>query len=260
MSTDRTIYNLHNALKSPIIITGPHNGWHVPQHYLQNNSPLGVEPYWFDPAHANRRHEACDWGMEPLFNAMAQRDKRLAMLSATHSRLVVDLNRKPETMIYSTSSELSTPIPGNMNLSPTERDKRLDTYYRPYHKALDQLLQDTKAKFGHVLWLDIHSFSPIWQGAPRNVGIGTLKAERSPFSDKAEGWLSKVFGETFKADEPYSMIQPEIRGLSGGYDAALRNGASYFGLEIRNDLLTTPEQISEMSDKIIDFISELEPS
>lgn len=259
MTTQPPIYTLQNALLSPIVLTGPHNGWHVPNLLVNDGKPLGLDTHWFDPANPRRRHEACDWGIHDLFNSIGQKNSNIALLAATHSRLVVDLNRNPDTMIYARSSELDTAIPGNSALGEDSHKIRLENYYTPYHDALDALLQDTKAKFGHVLWLDIHSFTPIWQGQPRTVGVGTLKTAQTDFTDKAEQWLSQTFAAQFRADEPYSMAKPEFRNLSGGYSAALRNDATYFGLEIRNDLLQTPEQIEDMAEKMLGLIEALQP-
>lgn len=257
MTTQPPIYTLHNALLSPIILTGPHNGWYVPSQLIHGGKPLGLDTHWFDPADPLRRHEACDWGIYDLFNSIGQKNSNIALLGATHSRLVVDLNRNPNTMIYDRSSELDTVIPGNTALDEGEHKSRLENYYMPYHDVLDALLQDTKAKFGHVLWLDMHSFTPIWQGQPRTVGVGTLKTAQTAFTNKAEEWLAQTFGGQFKADEPYSMRKPEFRNISGGYSASIRNNVPYFGLEIRNDLLQTSEQIEDMALKILGLIEAL---
>lgn len=246
-----------NALRSPVILTGPHNGWMVPDEFTLNGKPLGLEKYWFDPQSLNRRHEACDWGIQPLFNAIARKNNSIALLGGTISRLVVDLNRTENYLIYNSSSEDQFGIPGNSNLSAAQIYKRRAQYYDPYHKALDELLVSTREKFGTAIWIDMHSFSPLWLGAPRLVGIGTLKIAQTAHTEKIENQLHKNFGEAFVPDEPYSMLLPENQIISGSLAAAKRNNIEYFGLEIRNDLLQTPNQIENMGDKLLDLIPHL---
>lgn len=240
-----------------MVLTGPHNGWHVPDEFISESLPLGVEPYWFDPHAENHRHEACDWGMQPLFEEIAARNTDICLLGASVSRLVVDLNRIPSIMVYETSSETGEAIPGNMNLSSDELERRLYTYYAPYHAELDRVLQITKEKYGQVIWLDMHSFTPVWQGKKRPVGIGTLKMERNDFTLGTEKILEDTFGELFCADDPYDLSLSPYREINAGGVAAERNDVDYFGIEIRNDLLIGDTQIRTMADQIIKLIGKL---
>ena len=251
------IVQIKNESKSTVVLTGPHNGWSVPDTYTQEGKPLGVETYWFDPNAENRRHEACDWGMQNLFDEIENQNSDICLVSAQISRLVVDLNRIPSVMVYETSSETGEPIPGNMNLDDTEIQQRLDTYYTPYQSTIDHILQDTKEKFGHVIWLDMHSFTPTWQGEKRNVGIGTLKMERNDFTLGVEKLLEKRFQDHFVADHPYDLSLSPYREINAGGVIAARNNVDYFGIEIRNDLLNTPNQLKAMASGLLDIINQL---
>ena len=253
MNKETDIISIKNFGKTPIILTGPHNGWNVPQSLMCNGKPLGVEEYWFDPANPQHRHEACDWGMAQLFDEIEKQNPEICLFAAKNSRLVVDLNRTPKLIIYENSSETGEPIPGNTGLSTEQKQGRMDTYYHPYHQAVDQVLQGTIDKFGHALWIDMHSFTPIWNGTPREVGIGTLKTHTTPFSEKAEQKLEQLFRELFVPDQPYPMYLDENRQLSSGVEISARNNVEYFGLEIRNDLLSTTHQITVMAEQMINF-------
>lgn len=256
--TQKKIVSVTNEGASPIVLTGPHNGWRVPDELTKDGAPLGLPVYWFDPQNDNHRHEACDWGMQALFNEISAQRPDICLVSAELSRLVVDLNRVPSDIIYSTSSETNTPLAGNTNLPEGEKERRLQSYYAPYHAQVDKTLQGTQEKFAQKpLWIDMHSFTPVWQGNPRAVGVGTLKLEKTAFTDKAEGYLSATFGALFKPDQPYDMRVSPSRDISAGREIAERNNMEYLGLEIRNDLLRTPEQIKDIASKMIGLIDHL---
>ncbi len=251
MNTQTDIITIKNLGGSPIILTGPHNGWGIPDDYLDGGKPLGLDPYWFDPKAENRRHEACDWGMQDLFNIIENKAPEITLASAQMSRLLVDLNRIPSVMIYESSSETGADIPLNMNLDTAEKAKREALFYDPYHAKVDKAIQTLKDKHGDVLWIDMHSFTPTWNGVPRPVGVGSLKLDKSPLNEKAEKWLNEQFGELFVPDEPYDLRVSPFREINGGSLIAERNGLEYFGLEIRSDLLSTPAQLNAMADQMI---------
>lgn len=251
MTQNTDTVKIANAGNSPIVLTGSHNGWNVPDEFYEGGNPLGVEPYWFDPAHELRRHEACDWGMQDLFDEIARQSNDICLMAAQYSRLVADLNRIPSLAFYEGSSETGEHIPGNIMLSDAERQRRLETYYTPYHDRIDHVMQATLKEFGAVIWIDMHSFSPVWHGKKRHVGIGTLKLEKTVLTNKAEAFLEKEFEEIFVPDQPYDLSISPHREMNGGNLIAERNNLEYFGLEIRNDLLATPAQLTTMAEKMI---------
>lgn len=257
MTQNYTASKILNEGASPVVLTGPHNGWIVPDEYVYNGKPLGVETYWFDPLAENRRHEACDWGMAPLFEAIQKRSNDYCMLSSEISRLVVDLNRIPAMIIYEGSSETGEDIPGNQKLAEDHVQTRIEKFYNPYHDALSKILADTKEKFGRVIWLDLHSFTPIWQGRPRKTGVGTLKLVKNDYTLKIEELLEGAFKEMFAPDLPYDLSLSPHREINAGSHAGDKHGVDYFGIEIRNDLVSSEKQIDIMAETLIDIIEKL---
>ena len=251
MTKNSDTVKVTNAGNSPIVFTGPHNGWAVPEDFYVDGNPLGVEPHWFDPKSELRRHEACDWGMQNLFNEIERQTSDICLVAAQYSRLLVDINRIPSLIVYEGSSETGEHIHGNMMLGDAEKQKRMDAYYTPYHETVDKVMQDTLKKFGAVIWIDMHSFTPVWQGEPRHVGIGTLKLEKTVLTNKAEAYLEREFKDMFVPDQPYDLAISPHREMNGGNLIAERNNLEYFGLEIRNDLLGTPAQIEIMAEKLV---------
>ena len=60
-------------------------------------------------------------------------------------------------------------------LSFEEAQRRIETYYRPYHSALQQLITDTKERFGCCLLVDCHSMPSI--GGPMDLDPGRRRVD-----------------------------------------------------------------------------------
>lgn len=60
-------------------------------------------------------------------------------------------------------------------LSFAEAERRIETLYRPYHRALRDLVSATQAKFGHCLLVDCHSMPSI--GGPGESDDGTERVD-----------------------------------------------------------------------------------
>jgi predicted N-formylglutamate amidohydrolase len=102
--------------------------------------------------------------------------RRLSMLLdaplvlSGYSRLVIDCNRPLRSAGSIAEQSDGVPVPGNRGLSPLERERRVNALYRPYHDAIDRLL-DTRTRRPSLL-LSIHSFTPVLNGRPRPWHIG----------------------------------------------------------------------------------------
>jgi len=119
----------------PVILAGPHNGYAVPPAlYDDAFRPLGLHRSCFDPL----------------------------------SPFTSEDSMKPH------SSDNASPIPLNVDLSDDHVTQRTETFYDPFHDTLRDTIQKIRTKFGRVIFLDLHSFTPVWKGQPRDVQIGTL--------------------------------------------------------------------------------------
>lgn len=240
---DPAPYTLVEA-ESPIIITGPHNGFYVPPTLYDGKKPLGLHKSVFNPLSPFRRHEACDWGLYRLFRALqdkqhANKRHKCSYISGNYSRLVTDLNRTAMRSMDKQSSETKNIIPGNNGLSKKQMQERIDLIHTPYHKALAALIKRKKKKYGYVVFLDLHSFTPVWQNKTREVHIGTLAFYGNPverFIAQKIMQPCKNNGWNFVTHEPYNMNEsPKSRqGIAKKIE---KNGTVYTGIEIRNDLL-----------------------
>lgn len=103
------------------------------------------------------------------------------MLVAHVSRYVVDLNRSERDLdhesvegapanaratrgiVWRLTSEGTRVLDGA--ISKAELERRLDTYYRPYHNALTRLIARKRAQFGHALVVAAHSMPSVGRAA-----------------------------------------------------------------------------------------------
>jgi len=143
--------------KVPFILSVPHCGTDFPEelkdHYVPEKMAAPDDTDWF----VHRLYEfASDLGITIIY--------------AKYSRWVIDLNRDPEsaplyndgriiTGLTPDTDFLGDPIYRNKDLVPdqNEVERRLEKYYWPYYKAIQDLLNERKSEFGKALLWDAHS-------------------------------------------------------------------------------------------------------
>lgn len=139
----------------PIVVSCPHSGTQIPADILQQ----------MDHSVASQLDDT-DWFVHELYG-FAQ-NLGITLIHATYSRYVVDLNRDPSgRKLYTDARSETTLVPkktfGGQSLyaeagpNPQEVERRIKTYYNPYHDALRALLQELRNSHGHVLLWDAHS-------------------------------------------------------------------------------------------------------
>ena len=124
---------------------------------------LGIDPALL------QLHIASDIGVAGIAERMAQRPGTAAFLGNV-SRLVCDFNREEGAPAIIPIASDGHAIPGN-SLSHETHEARLDRFYRPYHAALADLLDDKPP----ALILSLHSFTPSLASSdeqrPWQVGV-----------------------------------------------------------------------------------------
>ncbi|MBB4006696.1 N-formylglutamate amidohydrolase [Allorhizobium taibaishanense] len=119
------------------------------------------------PDSAFERHIAYDIGVEGLTRHLAARLGVPAAMTC-FSRLLIDPNRGEDdpTLIMKISD--GAIVPGNHPITAEQWQHRIETFHRPYHQAVSQLLADVAAESGKApLVLSLHSYTPAWKGVPR---------------------------------------------------------------------------------------------
>jgi predicted N-formylglutamate amidohydrolase len=182
-----------------------------------------------------QRHIAYDIGAGEITRTLA-RSLGVPAVLTHYSRLLIDPNRGLDdpTLIMRLSD--GAIVPGNRRLDQAEREKRVERFYRPYHDAIDRVLDRCLATGVAPALLSVHSFTELWRGTPRPWHVGVLWA--------AEGRLAGPLLDTFRADgdlvvgdnEPYAG---QLEGDTLWQHGTLR-GLVHAALEVRQDLIGTP--------------------
>ena len=95
------------------------------------------------------------------------------MLS-TFSRLLIDPNRGADdpTLVMRVSD--GAIVPGNARIDAAEIERRIRRFWRPYREAIAETAERMIAAGEPPAIVSIHSFTPVWRGAPRVWKIGLL--------------------------------------------------------------------------------------
>jgi N-formylglutamate amidohydrolase len=95
----------------------------------------------------------------------------------------------------------------------SEALERIDTYYRPYHAALTELVEQTKRRFGYAVLIDCHSMPSV--GGPM---------DRDPGARRVDFVLGDAYGA---ACHPALTLAAEAKLRSFGY--AVHRNMPYAG-------------------------------
>ena len=168
---------------APLVFDSPHTGMAFPSDF---RPAISIELC----------ERVADWFVEDLFAGCL--DHGALMLEALFRRAYIDPNRSERDLDLSLvdgdwphpvettektergASLIWKVIDGetaiyDRKLSPEEVAHRIETYWRPYHAALEAALNETHGRFGHVFHVNCHSM-PEW-GDDRWGDTGQRRAD-----------------------------------------------------------------------------------
>ncbi len=199
-------------------------------------------------ADALRSHIAWDPGALPVAQAMA-RQMSASLIYGGVSRLVYDCNRPPEADDAMPANSEDFAIPGNASLSDADRKARVDEVYKPFCLELAGMLDRHRETL--ELMVTIHSFTPVYRGQKRTVELGLLHGEDERFALKMLEEAPADLPLKTCLNEPYSARD----GVAHTLDVhAKPRGLLNVMIEIRNDLIETPEQQQAIADDLVHWI------
>lgn len=202
-------YTLHEGT-APLFISLPHHGTRVPDAIAERLTPEA------------RRVPDTDWHVAELYDFA--RALGASIIVPAYSRYVVDLNR-PEDDVSLYPGQNTTGLCPIVRFSgdpvylpdqaptPEEIAARVDTYWRPYHQALQQELTRIRDLHGRVVLWEGHSIRSevpfLFEGRLPDFNLGTAAgASCSPA-------LQQALDDVLASQSDYSFV---VNGrFRGGY-------------------------------------------
>jgi len=174
------------------------------------------------------------------------------LVFTTVSRLIIDCNREESRADLIPCLSETTEIAGNRDLSPEEKSFRIGLAHRPFHAAIDRVLNERKERGLQSAVVSIHSFTPVYKGQSRPWEIGLIYETDRRLADPVLADLAALGDLTVGDNEPYSPAD-------GVYYTIRRHGEDRqlpcLMIEIRNDEITTPEEESRWSDLLAPMLA-----
>ena len=214
------------------LLLNDHAGFHTPE----SLGDLGLSAeHW-------TKHIVGDWGMEALGRALVQRLKG-SLIEGVYSRAVLDLNRRATDWDMAGAVRDGVEVPRNVDLSPASYAARIQSIHTPYHDEIERFLAEDPGHPDRVI-IHCHSFTDCLMSQPdqsRPWEIGLLHYNATDRAAEALDWLRANTDYTVGDNEPYSLFER----MTGSYALhSLHRDAPAITFEIRQDLLTTPSEIS----------------
>jgi N-formylglutamate deformylase len=189
---------------APLLVSMPHVGTFIPDSIAPRLTA------------AAKSVPDTDWHLERLYDFLDELGA--ARIVATHSRMVIDLNRSPDgTPLYPGASNTELCPTGLFDDRPvyedgqepstTEIAGRIEEYWRPYHQRLETELAAIQANHGIALLFDAHSIRSqvprFFEGRLPDINLGTgggssadpaMAAAALEAAGEAEGYSSVLNG------------------------------------------------------------------
>jgi predicted N-formylglutamate amidohydrolase len=217
---------LRETAPSPFLLTADHAGARIPRLL----GDLGV-------SEAERhRHIGWDIGIAAVTEQLSAALDATAILQS-YSRLVIDCNRRPDVPSAFPEISETTLIPGNAALDDAEKARRRAAIFDPYHAAIALCLETRRQQGRRVIYVAMHSFTPVFKGVHRPMEVAVLY-NRRPALSRALARLLREEGDLVVAENaPYHVTDETDYGVPVHAEAS---GLDYLEIEIRQDLIAAP--------------------
>ncbi|MEO9827107.1 MAG: N-formylglutamate amidohydrolase [Paracoccaceae bacterium] len=233
---DDTLIDVRNATAaSKVVIVCEHASAHIPATF--NNLGLSDD--------ALQSHIAWDPGAMAVATRMMDALDAV-LIAAKTSRLVYDCNRPPDAHDAMPARSEVFDVPGNAGLSAEQKTARVVGYYEPFRTTVAQIME----RIADPVLVTVHSFTPVYHGAMRDVEIGILHDSDARLADAL---LSNADTDHIvRRNEPYGPSDGvthtlKEHGLAGGHLNVM--------LEIRNDLIANVADQAAMADMLAAWIA-----
>jgi predicted N-formylglutamate amidohydrolase len=220
-----------------LVITCEHGGNRIPEPY---------QTYFHGYQALLDSHRGFDPGALLMAKALAKAFSA-PLVTATVSRLLVDLNRSPgHPNLHFISIQ---------NAPAKVREQIVQHYYQPYRTQVDRLIRQSLVEHRQVIHLASHSFTPELDGKLRNADIGLLyDPARAGEAAFCECWKASL-----KACAPELQIRRNYpyAGKADGQTRWFRQrlaADAYLGIELeinQKHILAAGRHWSDLRQKIV---------
>ncbi|MCZ6720120.1 MAG: N-formylglutamate deformylase [Proteobacteria bacterium] len=186
---------------TPLLLSVPHAGTYLPGEIAAALLPEA------------RELPDTDWYVDRLYDFVPELGASLIV--ANHSRYVIDLNRAPDQQTLYPGADNTELCPlSDFDRRPlyppggepggAEIARRLDAYWRPYHRQIRRELERIKDRFGLALLFDAHSIRSkvprFFDGRLPDLNLGTADGASAPDA------LARRLYETAEAESAFSVV------------------------------------------------------
>jgi predicted N-formylglutamate amidohydrolase len=179
------------------------------------------------------RHIAWDPGAVAVAEHLAE-TLGADLVVQNYSRLAVDCNRAPHLPDAVVERSEDTIIAGNVGLIESERSARVKLLWKPFHDALDSILDKRELARRRTALVTIHTFTPVYRGVERPWHVGIISTDDRRMADPILVALRRDRNLVVGDNEPYSP--------KDNVDYTIRRhgrerGLPHVMIEVRNDLV-----------------------
>lgn len=161
-----------DAGSTPLLVDVPHAGTELPGDIAECMSVAALPL------------PDTDWHVDRLADVAEKLGA--SVLRARISRYVIDLNRGsddkplyvgPTTGLVPTETFDGDPVYAGKAPDPAEQARRIETFWKPYHRQLLDALDSIRRRHGHAVLLDLHSIRTrvprLFEGRLADLNLGT---------------------------------------------------------------------------------------
>lgn len=238
VSKFQPFYRVEGNKQSSVVLTCEHASNALPPdwHWSSNDQSL-KDSHW-----------AVDLGAKQLTLQLASMLQAPAVI-AGFSRLIADPNRPLDSATLFRKEADGNEIDLNKNITDKDKQARLRLCYHPYHQAIDQVLESHR--HAHVL-LSVHTFTPVYEGIQRSVGVGVLYERHQQLAERVCRSL-ETLPAPVRLNEPYSGTEGFMFSASSH---AERAGLQALEIEVRHDLFQLPGFIDRLVGRVTTILSQ----
>jgi predicted N-formylglutamate amidohydrolase len=145
-----------------------------------------------------------------------------------------------------------TIIAGNVGLIESERSARVKLLWKPFHDALDSILDKRELARRRTALVTIHTFTPVYRGVERPWHVGIISTDDRRMADPILVALRRDRNLVVGDNEPYSP--------KDNVDYTIRRhgrerGLPHVMIEVRNDLVAGVEDQRRWADRLAQVLA-----